>query len=148
MNEWNAVIDDSGIAHLMQSYGHFHDACLTQLCYTSGTYVNEEMAMWFGNPEDSQLSMVFQRQGQPKGIELLFSGMLRMDIAGWQRYYTCDIFNCYLSFHRNLVAGQDDALIVWADNAAFDPKAFVERRILNEPMLSYVIAHTLKWRFV
>jgi len=69
-----------------------------------------------------------------------------MNIVGWQRYYSCDIFDCYLAIHNDLIAGLDDNLIVWADNAGFNPKSFCERRLLSEPEVSFIIAENLFWR--
>ena len=73
--------------------------------------------------------------------------MKNLHIAGWQDHYFCDIFDCYLDFRNDLVKGRDDTLIIWADNESFNPNEENERSILNEPMTTYVIAGSLKWRF-
>lgn len=73
--------------------------------------------------------------------------MRKYCIAGWQDYYACDISDCYLKIHTDLLSGRDDPFIVWADNEGFSPYDVPDRDLLAEPAASYVIAAELKWRF-
>lgn len=55
-------------------------------------------AMHFGGPEERVLSVVFQRQWEPKTIELQFIGLRQLHLIGWQDNYLCNILEAYLAF--------------------------------------------------
>ena len=148
MSNWNDVKNQFDIDDLKEIYGEFHDACITELRYVSGTDVNENLSMGFGESLDRKLFVIFNRQWKPAKIELLFEGMRQMNIAGWQNNYFCDIYKCYLALHNDLIKGRDDHLIVWADNSGFNPKENYERNILSEPLTTYIISEKLKWRLL
>ncbi len=148
MSDWNDVKNQFDIDDLKQIYGAFHDACIKELRYVSGADVNENLSMGFGESLDRKLFVIFNRQYKPIKIELFFEGMRRMNIAGWQNNYFCDISNCYLALHNDLIKGRDDSLIVWADNSGFNPKVNGERNILSEPLTTYIISEKLKWRLI
>lgn len=148
MSIWHDVSNQFDIDYLNEIYGGFHDACITELRYISGAYVDKNLAMGFGESIDRKLFVIFKRQWKPMKIELLFEGMREMNIAGWQNHYFCDIFDCYLALHQDLIKGRDDNLIVWADNAGFNPKEIYERNILSEPLTTYIISEKLKWRLL
>ncbi len=148
MSNWYNVNNQSDIDYLIKIYGGFHDACITELRYMSGADVNENLSMGFGESIDRKLFVIFKRQWKPIKIELLFQGMRQMNVAGWQNCYFCDIFDCYLALHNDLIKGRDDRLIVWADNAGFNPKELYERDSLCEPITTYVISEKLKWRLL
>lgn len=147
MGEWTAIKTQADIEKLMQCYGGFHDSCLVGLEYRTGAFVDSGRVMCFGLPEHYMLHMCFHSQWEARPLELCFSGVRRFCAAGWQERYGCDIFECSLQIHTDLLPGRDDPLIVWADNGGFSPKALLDRRILDEPMTTYVIASSLKWRF-
>ena len=146
--EWNEINNREDIEYLIKEYCGFHDSCLVELNYKSGTSVDNEGNMGFGMPEDRKLHMIFQSQCAKNVLELCFTNVKKFHIVGWQEHYSCDIFDCYLDIHNDLISGRDDNLIVWADNEGFNPKEEVIRYILNEPMDTYVIASHLKWRFL
>ena len=148
MSNWNDVKNQSDIDFLNESYGGFHDACITELRYISGADVYEDFVIKFGEPIDRKLYVIFKRQWQPIKIELLFEGMRQMNIAGWQNNYSCDIFDCYFALRSDLISGRDENLIVWADNCGFNPKECFERKFLAEPMTTYIISEKLKWRLL
>lgn len=148
MHSWHEVETEEDIKRLLEIYGGFHDACLVSLNYKSGAYVDAEQTMHFGLPEERELHVFFHRQWEPREVELCFTGLRKYCIAGWQNNYFCDMFDCYLAIHQDLIAGRDESLIVWADGANFSPKDFVERDILAEPVTSYVIAENLRWRLL
>jgi hypothetical protein len=145
---WNNVNNQSDIDTLLNIYGGFHDSCITELRYISGANVDEDLSMGFGKSIDRKLYVIFKRQWAPIKIELLFEGMRQMNIAGWQNNYFCEIFDCYLAIHNDLIKGIDDNLIVWADNYGFNPKELYERNILNEPLTTYIFSEKLKWRIL
>jgi hypothetical protein len=144
--KWNEVKEQRDIDYLLEEYCGFHDSCLVELNYKSGAYVDKERSMYFGISKERELHMIFQSQCTEIMLELWFTDVKKFHVAGWQEYYSCDIFDCYLEIRNDLIMGRDDNLIVWADTEDFNPKEEVERYILNEPMTTYVIAANLKWR--
>ena len=93
MAEWYKIRNIEDINYLLRYYGGFHDSCIKELRYLSGMGVNEDMAMLFGESKDRQVEIIFQRQWAPTTVELRFTGMRIMNIAGWQRYYASEIID-------------------------------------------------------
>ncbi|MCI8810145.1 MAG: hypothetical protein HFF84_08465 [Oscillibacter sp.] len=147
MHEWIAVKTQTDIETLLQHFGGFHDSCLVSLSYQSGASVDSKQAMSFGGPEQRELHMLFHSQWEKRPLELCFTGVRLFHIAGYQERYSCDIFDSYLKIHTDLIPGQDCPLVVWADWENFSPKDAFDCRVLHEPMISYVIASALKWKF-
>lgn len=112
MSNWYDVSNQSDIDYLNEIYGGFHDACIVELQYISGADVDENLSMRFGESLDRKLLVIFKRQWKPMKIKLLFERMHQMNIAGWQNDYFCDIFDCYLALHNDLIKGRYGNLIV------------------------------------
>ena len=148
MHSWNAVNSSNDIHDLMESFGGFHDTCLVDVFYRSGAHVTKDNAMVFEPSSEYVLFMTFHSQWYKESLELCFTGVRRCNIVGFQNNYFCEILDCYLAFHTDLVSGRDDPLIVWADFAGFSPCRNAQESVLHEPATTYVIAEQLKWRFV
>lgn len=149
MSQWHQVQIQSDIDQLLETYGGFHDSCIVSLHYVSGTYVDDDNAMVFGSDDDFVLNIVFQRQWEPKGLELCFSGVRRFHVTALQDNYFDDIYEAYLAFHDGILPAKyraADRVIVWADDAGFCVNELSEAPV--EPDVSYVIATGLKWRLV
>lgn len=149
MSQWHQVQIQSDIDQLLETYGGFHDSCIVSLHYVSGTYVDGDNAMVFGSDDDFVLNIVFQRQWEPKGLELCFSGVRRFHVTALQDNYFDDIYEAYLAFHDGILPAKyraADRVIVWADDAGFCVNELSEAPV--EPDVSYVIATGLKWRLV
>lgn len=149
MSQWHRVQIQSDIDQLLETYGGFHDSCIVSLHYVSGTYVDDDNAMVFGSDDDFVLNIVFQRQWEPKGLELCFSGVRRFHVTALQDNYFDDIYEAYLAFHDGILPAKyraADRVIVWADDAGFCVNELSEAPV--EPDFSYVIATGLKWRIV
>ena len=106
MGDWHKVELQEDIDFLMETYGGFHDSCIVSLSFQSGAFVDNDMAMHFGGPNERILSVICQSQWEPKTIELQFSGLRQMHIVGWQDNYLCLILDAYLAFHNGLLPGQ------------------------------------------
>ena len=149
MSQWHQVQAQSDIDQLLEMYGGFHDSCIVSLHYVSGTYVDGDNAMVFGSDDDFALNIVFQRQWEPKGLELCFSGVRCFHITALQDNYFDVIYNAYLAFHDGILPAKyraTDRVIVWADDTGFCVNELSEAPA--EPDFSYVIATGLKWRIV
>ena len=147
MNDWKVIQSDADSKDLLDNYGGFHDTCLVELNYRSGAYVNRQNAMIFEPAECFCIQMIFNSQWHKKPLELCFHGVRKFHIAGFQDNYYCEILDCHLAFHSELIAGRNEKLIVWADVSGFSPTCYSEDRLLKEPMTSFVVASSLKWRF-
>ena len=145
MDNWVSVDSDIEIKYLLDFYGGFHDSSIKELKYESGTWVDSKKSMCMGNWEDNQVEVIFHRQGEPISIELLFVGMRKMNIVRYQDYF-CDIFDCYLGIRNDLIPGLDKNLIIWTDDGRFSSKESLDRQLLSEPGISYIIADKLFWR--
>ena len=148
MNDWYEIKSTTDIDKLLDQYGGFHDSCLTELYYRSGAYVDSNNAMICEPQASYELHMVFHSQWHKKPLELCFNGVRELHIAGFQDNYFCEILDCYLAFHTDLIKGKDDPLIVWADFDGFSPYQIRQENLLHEPAETYVIARNLKWRFI
>ncbi len=148
MNNWNEIQSAENIADLLDAFGGFHDSCLVAFSYHSGNCVDQNNAMYFSSPHCHEATMLFHSQWSPYALELCFSGVRKFHIIGWQDNYFCEILDCFLEFCNNLIPNREESLIVWSDSSSFDPINDMDKIIINEPMTSYVIAKTLKWRFI
>ena len=146
--DWTEVKNQEDIEALLTRYGGFHDSCIVSLSYKSGAYVGEDLDMGLGEAHDRELIIVFQRQWRPVGLELRFTGVRRLHLVGWEDNYFCEILDCHLAFHQNLLPGEPVETIVWADTDSFDPREIPQIDDLEEPANTYIIANTLKWRIV
>lgn len=143
--EWHEIKERKDINYLLEEYCGFHDSCLVELNYKSGTYIDEEGSMNFGTNKERELHMIFQSQCTEKVLELCFTDVKRFHV-GEQDDYSCEIFQCYLEICSDLNINEDKDLIVWADNENFNPRKVIDG--LNEPSTTYVIAGNLKWRYL
>lgn len=125
--EWHEV------KYLLEEYCGFHDSCLVELNYKSGTYIDEEGSMNFGTNKERELHMIFQSQCTEKVLELYFTDVKRFHVGDLQEDYNCEIFQCYLGIDSDLNINED--LIVWADNENFNPRKVIDG--LNEPSTTY-----------
>ncbi len=138
---WNDVKTEEDILRLMSAYGDFHDACMVSLAFRSGAFVDEDRAMHFGNADEHIVSVLFQRQGAPKAVELQFSGLRRLQLMGWQEDYVSCIFGAHLAFYDALLPGE--RVIAWSDNSDCDIAA-----AMRGSSDTYIIANALRWRVV
>ena len=148
MSTWNIIDSPESIVSLLDASGGFHDSHLVKLWYQSGDYRSGKNSIAYGSPEDHELHMVFHSVWYDFPLELCFNSVRTYHIAGYQKYYETEIFDCHLAFHTDLYAGSDDPLIVWADTCEFSPKTYASENLLHEPMVCYVVADHLKWRFL
>ena len=134
MGDWHKIELQEDIDFLMETYGGFHDSCIVSLSFQSGAFVDNDMVMHFGGPNERILSVICQSQWEPKTIELQFSGLRQMHIVGWQDNYLCLILDAYLAFHNGLLPGSPDRVIVWSDTDCFDINRLIIQ-LLNRQIL-------------
>ncbi|MDE6727648.1 MAG: hypothetical protein K2J80_06880 [Oscillospiraceae bacterium] len=144
---WIEITDNAAIDKLMSDYGGFHDSCIVSISYASGSRVDEKDTMHMMGADEHTLSMTVYSQWY-KPIELLFSGVRKCCITGFQDSYSCELYDATLEFRTDLLGEtRDDRLIVWASYKGFDPKTHTERYPLNNGYeVTYIIANKLKYR--
>lgn len=146
---WNEIKNDEDIQSLMAEYCGFHDSCIVSMNYSSGAFTDKNKAMGNGDICEHTLLMTLNSQ-ICKPVELLFKGVRKCSIVGWQDNYFCDIMDAYLGFNNKLLGKtRDDRLIVWADRSGFDPDKYSERGLISPSgyNCTYVIAEQLFWRY-
>lgn len=146
---WNEIKTEDDIKELMREYCGFHDSCIVSINYSSRAYVDENNAMGNGEPDEHIILMTLNSQmRQP--LELLFKGVRKCSIVGWEEDYFCDIYGAYIGFNKGLLGKtRDDNLIIWSDYEDFDPKNYREEELISKSghNCTYVIAQRLFWRY-
>ena len=149
MMDWKEIQTQEDIDALDQEICGFHDSCIVGMEYKSGSFVNRDHSMtmtW--RPEDYLLLVSFETQFSDNVLELLFSGLRRIHLAGLMRDYDCSIMSGYLSFHDAIIPDDPRKMIVWADSDWFDPdKIGGYASASDEDTMTYIVAEGLKWRW-
>ena len=75
-----SIKNNKDIEKLMEKYNYFHDSCISEISYESGAYVNEDLSM---NPINDKriLKVVFQRQEDPRNLEIKFNKLIKLNLA-------------------------------------------------------------------
>lgn len=79
------------IEKLMEEYNYFHDSCISEISYESGANVNEDLSMHPIN-DKRILKVVFQRQENPRNLEIKFNKLIRLNLAPESEECDCIIF--------------------------------------------------------
>lgn len=145
MSHWHLIESEEDIHRLLQEYNGFHDSCIAGAHFETGCLVTSARAMANGSPDQRILRITFHSQWVSQPLELCFGGVRQFSLTGWQDNYFCEIFDCCLRFQKDPPFSKDMPGILWADWANFSPTDPIT--ILEEPMCSFVIANSLKWRF-
>ncbi len=144
---WNTVRTAYDTERLLSEFASFHDSCVTGLEYESGSGVDGDGGMFFGEKKEHIAVLSLQSQWKTGTLEMRFEGVVKFCVAAWQEKCLCDIYDATLEIRTDLISGRDDPLVVWADVSGFDPKTYLGGA-LSEPSVSYIIADVLKWRIV
>jgi hypothetical protein len=104
---WNEINSNEDLSNFLDMLHGFHDSCLKELKYISGSYVNENLSMYPINDQRT-LNIVIQRQFKdPSVIELEFSGLIYLKMFPNDENYTSEIFDATMIL-------KDDC-IFWCD---------------------------------
>lgn len=104
---WNEINSYEDLSNFMDMHYGFHDSCLKELKYISGTYVNENLSMHPIN-DHRTLKIVIQRQFKdPCVIELEFMGLIYLKLFPNDENYTSEILDATMIL-------KDDC-IFWCD---------------------------------
>lgn len=98
----NEIKNEDDIEFLMNKCFGFHDSCIVSVNYLSSAFVDENGSMCNGELLERTLSLTVHSQWC-KNIELLFKGVRKFSVVGWQDDYFCDIYGAYLDFRKDLL---------------------------------------------
>ena len=142
MAEWKRIEDQAGIDALMGRVAGFHDSCVVSARFTTGKYVDEKGAMYLSfKPETYVLLLEIHSQWSKKSLEMLFTGVYKVNLAGYSEKGDGIIFDAHLAYHEDVPGAEGKKLIVWADWADFVPG---ETDI--DDSTTYIYAESLSWR--
>jgi len=130
INGWNYVETQSDVKFLLSQTCSFHDSVLKKLEYISGAYVDDNNAMF---PIDSirQITMRIDSQ-QCKPIEMLFEGVMALNLRPAGDNYSADIFEASLFLK--------DASVFFYDEKIDDIDESYDG--------TWIRAYSARWRFV
>lgn len=143
------------IQELLDKCNGFHDYHLINLKFESGIKRLPDLSVqsFVGDNPNCKLKMLFQTSDNTFSIELLFTGVRLFHIVGCQNCCDNEIMEAYLSVAENLFENNNTPYIVWSDNSDWANETNIKEAIKNnnafeEPSASFVIANSLKWRFI
>ena len=133
----------------MESYDHFHDSCIVEVDYTSGSYVDDDLFMDFGEGKDYILRVVFERQASPRKLELVFSGVKQFNINGYGYEYTSCFYEAFIGFHSFIINTYNKKekvdVVTWSTNKDINN---LRLNPLEEGNNDYIVARKLKWKIL
>ena len=130
--KYEIIKDNNDIKHFMSKFNYFHDSCIKEMKYVSGSYVDEERAM-YPFDDNNYLIIVFQSQIAEKAIiELRFDKIGRLNLKPREEGYDSIIFEASLIKHGNLY--------YWSEWENFDPD------VDNDSIGIWVSAKSVSWR--
>jgi hypothetical protein len=130
--DWNVIENKEDMKKLLDVFGYFHDGCFREMHLWNSFYVGDCLGMGQGD-EKMRCKILFQRQFRdPSAIEVLFEGMVQMNIVATEENYWGDIFGATLI--------EKDGLYYWANEEGWSPDN------LNSEYTTWVCARTVKWR--
>jgi hypothetical protein len=127
---WHDVKTNDDVLELMETFGHFHDSCIKELHYQSGTFVNRDLTMTMIN--QPVLTILFQRMWEnPSVVEMEFSEIIEFHLKPVEKQYTTDIPGAKLYL--------DDEIFYWADWDNWDKNSEYKNTA------TWVSAKAVKW---
>lgn len=93
---WKQIKNNQDIADFMARVCYFHDSCIKEIHYLSGSYVDKELSMYPIN-DQRRMRVVIQRQyREMTAIEMVFSGLVFARIVPADEDHTCEILDASL----------------------------------------------------
>lgn len=131
---WRIIRTDDEIFKFMEEMQCFHDACIKEISYISGAYVDENLSMHPLN-DRRVLKIVIQRQSEKNSmIEMEFQGLKCLKLFPVNENYTCEILGSTM-----IRKGED---IYWLDCDSFSESD------LGDYAGTLICASELRWRTI
>ncbi len=104
---WNIIKNETDLNCFMEKVEYFHDSCIKELKYVSGSYVDDNLSMYPINDKRS-LNVIIQCQIEDIFIvELQFLGLQFLKLCPCDENYTSEILDSMMFFK--------DEYICWCD---------------------------------
>ncbi len=131
---WDTIEGFDDITHFLADVSFFHDSCIKQLTYVSGSYVLPDLSMNAAN-DLRKLNVVIQRQcATMTTIELEFSGLIKLNLEPKDpKHYTSEILGITMYYDGDYIV-LSDLESTKADNKQYDG--------------FYVCAECVRWRIL
>lgn len=127
---WHTIKTSDDIADFLRQVNYFHDSCIKQLQYVSGSYVSDNLSMHAIN-DMRQLTITIQQQNcVHRTIELEFYGLVEIRMAPESPLCTSEMLGAAMLY--------EDNLIKFSDSASDKP---------DKEGTIYICAEKVKWRF-
>lgn len=92
---WNQVISEQDVRNINDFYDNFHDTYLKEICYSTGSYVSEDLQMYEKNEPTARF--LFQRPyGNPSVLEIEFCEVIQLNIKPVDKSQFTDILISHL----------------------------------------------------
>lgn len=129
---FKSINSQKDIKQLMEKFNCFHDSCIKELKYYSGSYVEKARSMFPFN-SIRNVNIIFQSQNSEfSTIELQFGQIHRLNLEPRLMEYDCIIYEA--SFFKN------DNLFYWSEWEDFSLDN------LNEANRTWISSEKVKWR--
>jgi len=131
---WNEVNDQRSLDYLLDKIDWFHDSCVKEMLYTSGAFVQHNLAMYPINNKRN-LKVVLQSQSRPVSmIELEFVKLNYLRLMPIPEEYTCEILDATIILKDNCV--------IWCDMGGLSEED------VEKYSGTVISAAKLRWRIV
>lgn len=88
---WYSINTEEELLNFMKKMHSFHDACINEMKYTSGAYVDDNLSMHPINDKRLLRVIVQQQSAEFRMIELEFVGLKYLKLFPIPTEYTCEI---------------------------------------------------------
>lgn len=123
--EWKKIMTESDINEFMNLFDNFHDSCIKEISYSSGTYVDDDFSMIMNVEPTAKI--VIQRQSEfMTSIEFLLEGVIKLHINN-DLHATLEIFKAKF-FKKN-------DLFYWFEDD-------------NDENSTNFVCETIRWRII
>ena len=126
---WHIIKNSNDIIDFLSSVDFFHDSCIKELQYVSGSYITSDFSM-YAIYDWRRLNIIIQQQSQMHPtIELEFSGLSEVIVRPQNPHYsTSEILHIEMKYEENMIVFYDSS----DDKLGYG---------------IYVCAESVKWRF-
>ena len=97
---WYEIKTSEDIDHLLQKVAWFHDSCIKEMTYLSGTYVTDTLAMYPVNDLRELRVLILRQEEDFPAIELSFRDVLFFYVSPNNPDYTTEILEARI-FMKN-----------------------------------------------
>ena len=137
MGDYTLICNKKEIQLFLEKCHSFHDSCIYEIDYISGSYVDESMRMSLENTSNT-LRMRFHSQNMDcKVFDLEFSGLISLHFNPPSPNESHEIFAGTVIDY--------EGIYFWSDNHEFDPSDLVNSFKRKE---TWICCKKIRWRII